>query len=67
MIHFAPLFEKLKKENKSQFFLIKNGVDSRIMDRLRHNRNVETKTLSKICRILNCRLDEIAEYAPDKE
>ena len=67
MICYRPLFRTLKKINKPQFFLVKNGVDEKIMDRLRHNRVVKTKTLDKICRLLNCSLDEVAEYVPDKE
>ena len=34
-------------------------------DRLRANENMETKTLDKLCAVLNCRLDEIADYKAD--
>ena len=41
------------------------GIDSKTIRRLRANDNMETKTLSKLCSILNCRLEDIAEYIAD--
>ena len=32
---------------------------------LRHNQNIKTNTLSKLCEILDCRLEDIAEYKQD--
>lgn len=29
------------------------------------NKHFTTYTLNKLCEILNCRLDEVAEYVPD--
>ena len=44
----------------------KCGIDSKTVRRLRANDNMETKTLNKLCTVLNCRLEDIAEYIPDK-
>lgn len=35
------------------------------LDRLRHNKNVETCTLNKICRALACDISDIASYVSD--
>ena len=43
------------------------GIDSKTIRRLKANENMETKTLNKLCAVLGCRLDEIAEYIPDEE
>ena len=43
----------------------KCGIDSKTVRRLRANDNIETKTLNKLCAVLNCRLEDIAEYVPD--
>ena len=40
----------------------KSGIDSKTIRRLRANENVETKTLDKLCCILSCKLEDIAEY-----
>ena len=42
------------------------GIDSQTIRRLRANENVETKMLDKLCRALSCRLEDIAEYRPDR-
>mgnify|MGYP000325051462 CR=1 FL=1 len=46
------------------YFLTAKGKN--FYDRLKANENVETKTLNKLCSILNCRLEDIAEYKKDK-
>nr|WP_242984679.1 helix-turn-helix transcriptional regulator [Evtepia gabavorous] len=35
------------------------------VQRLQADQPVSTHTLNKLCEILNCRLDEVAEYVPD--
>ena len=40
----------------------KCGIDSKTIRRLKANENIETKTLDKICKALDCPLDEIAEF-----
>ena len=43
----------------------KCGIDSKTIRRLRANENMETKTLNKLCTVLQCKLEDIAEYHPD--
>ena len=43
----------------------KCGIDSKTVRRLRANDNIETKTLDKLCSVLNCKLEDIAEYVED--
>ncbi len=33
--------------------------------RLQKNESVSTNTLDSLCRILNCKLSDVAEYVPD--
>lgn len=63
MIVFNRLWDTMKEKGISQYRLIKEyGFSSGQMDRLRKNENVSTHTLSELCRILDCRLEDIAEY-----
>lgn len=62
MLDYSPLWETLKKQDKSQYELINNGIDKRTMDQLRHNRNVTALTLEKICRILNCTPNDVLTF-----
>lgn len=56
----------MKKKKISQYKLIKEyGVSTGQLDRLRKNDNVSTFTLNQLCRILNCQLEDIAEYVDE--
>ena len=44
----------------------KCGIDSKTIRRLRANDNIETKTLNKLCAVLDCSLEDIAEYIRDE-
>ena len=41
------------------------GIDSKTIRRLRANENMDTKTLNKLCAVLHCKLEDIAEYVED--
>lgn len=63
MIVYDRLWAKMKEQGISQYKLIKDhGVSTGQLDRLRKNENVSTYTLSRLCEILDCRLEDIAEY-----
>lgn len=63
MIVFDKLWGTLKEKGISQYSLIKNyGISTGQLDRLRKNGNVSTYTLNQLCRIIGCKLEDIAEY-----
>lgn len=63
MIVFDRLWETMKQKNVSQYQLIKKyGISTGQLDRLRKNQNVNSFTLNTLCEILNCKLEDIAEY-----
>ncbi len=56
----------MKEKGVSTYLLREQcGIDSKTVRRLRANDNMETKTLNKLCMVLDCRLEDIAEYIPD--
>ena len=66
MIVFDKLWETMKEKGVSTYTLReKHDIDSRTVRRLRANQNVTTKTLSTLCEILDCSLEDIAEYKKD--
>lgn len=68
MITFEPLWNTMKEKGISQYKLIKEyKISTGQLDRLRKNGNVSTYTLNQLCKILNCRLEDIATYTEDKE
>ena len=63
MIVFDNLWKTMKEKGVSQYKLIKTyGISTGQLDRLRKNENVNTYTLDQLCRILQCGLEDIAEY-----
>ena len=66
MISFEKLWITLKERKISQYKLIKEyKISTGQLDRLRKNGNVNTYTLNELCKILDCRLEDIAEYKKD--
>ena len=58
----------MKEKNISQYALInKHGVSTGQLDRLRKNANVSSYTLDRLCDILDCKLEDIAEYIPSSD
>ena len=68
MIIFDKLWYTMEKKGVSTYWLReKCGIDRKTIRRLRANDNMETKTLNKLCTVLECSLSEIAEFVPDDD
>ena len=66
MIVYDKLWETMKKKGITTYTLReKGGIDSKTVRRLKANENMETKTLNKLCSVLDCGLEDIAEYIKD--
>lgn len=63
MIVYDRLWKTMKEKGISQYKLIHDyQVSQGQLDRLRKNANVSSHTLNQLCRILHCKLEDIAEY-----
>ena len=68
MIIFDRLWKTMERRGVSTYVLReKCGIDSKTIRRLRANDNMETKTLNKLCEVLDCSLEDIAEFVKDEE
>ena len=67
MIVFEKLWETMKEKGVSTYTLReKCGIDSKTVRRLRANENVETKTLDRLCAVLDCKIEDIVEFIKDE-
>lgn len=67
MITYDKLWITMEKKGVSTYWLReKCGIDRKTIRRLRANDNIETKTLNKLCCALECKLEDIAQFVPDK-
>ena len=68
MIHYNSLWETMSNKHFSTYSLReKHNIGHGTVQRLQKNMPVSTYTLDRLCKILDCRLDEVAEYLPDEE
>ncbi len=68
MIVFDRLWETMKRKGVSQYSLIKDyRISTGQLDRLRKNQNINSYTMNQLCKILDCKLEDIAEYIADEE
>lgn len=66
MIVFDRLWETMRKKGITQYKLIhEHGFSTGQLDRLRKNDNVNLFTVNTLCKILDCKVEEIIEYKPD--
>lgn len=60
MIDFSPLWKTMEDKKITQYYLLKNGIlDNKTLDALKKNKNVTLLTLEKLCKVLDCTLDDI--------
>lgn len=68
MIKYDGLWRTMKRKGITQYDLYTHySINRSILHRLRTNANIETNTIDKLCRVLNCDVCDILEYVPDEE
>ena len=68
MIVFDKLWQTRQERGVSTYKLRNTyGMDTNTIKRLRLNQNVTTETLNKLCCILKCDLEDIAQYIKDEK
>lgn len=65
MIDYSPFWKTLKTSTESTYTLInKYHISSSTLDKLRKNKPLNTTTINDLCRILDCRIEDICQYVP---
>lgn len=65
MIDYSPFWERLKECHESWYSLInKHHISNSTLHRLKHNKDVSTKTLDTLCDILDCDICDIVTRRP---
>jgi len=68
MISYSPFWVTLRNSSETTYTLIKNHrISSSTIDKLRKNKPLNTTTVNDLCRILNCRIEQVVEYIPSEE
>lgn len=66
MIKYDKLWQTIKAKGLSEYKLYTYyNVNRSLLNRLRHNKNVEVNTIDRLCNILGCKVEDIMEHVPD--
>jgi DNA-binding Xre family transcriptional regulator len=67
-VSYKKLFHLLiEKEMSNADFQKQAGFSANIITRLKRNEYVKLKTIESICKVLNCRVDDILEFTKENK
>ncbi len=64
-VSYKKLFDMLEERGLKKYWLRQNGINPKVVDALKNNKNVNVSTIMDLCRLLNCQPGDIMEYIPD--
>jgi len=68
LIDYSPFWDTLSKSPENWYTLTNtHHLSHSTLHRLKHNKDISTKTLNDLCRILNCRVEDIVCYIPSEK
>ena len=68
MIDYSPFWETLAHSEENWYTLTKkHKLSDSTLHRLKYNKDISMKTVNDLCRILNCRIEDIEVYVPSEE
>ena len=66
MILFDKLWQTMQERGITQYDLYtKYNMNRAQLHRLRHNQNIETNTIDRLCNILDCNIEDIMTHIKD--
>ena len=65
MISYEPLFETMKEKKITSYRLGKMGFPLSNYYAMKRGENVSTHTLNQLCKILQCRIEDIGQYVDE--
>ena len=65
MISYEPLFQTIKEKGITSYRLGKMGFPLSNYFAMKHGDNVSTHTLDQLCKLLECRIEDILEYVEE--
>ena len=67
MIVYDRIWKKIEEKNLNQYRLIRYyGISPGLITRLKRNVPLTTKTINNLCKLLDCKVEDIMEYVPDE-
>ncbi len=68
MLSYDNLWKTMKDRNMTKYKLWKeHGIARSLLRRMRDGGYVGLYTIDRLCKILDCKIEDIVTYVPDKE
>lgn len=68
MISYEPFWKTLREKGVSTYALReKHHISPNTLTRMRRNQYLSMRTIEDLCRVLDCSIQDIAEYRKDRE
>ena len=68
MITYNPFWKTLESSKETTYSLINtHHISSATIDKLRKGKPMNTTTLNDLCRIWDCKIENIVEYVPSPD
>lgn len=66
MISYEPLFRTMKEKGVTSYRLGKLGFPLSNFYAMKHGGNVSPHTINQLCRLLQCRVQDVMEYIDEE-
>lgn len=66
MISYEPLFQTMKNKGITSYRLGKMGFPLSTYYAIKRGENISTHTLNQLCKLLQCKVEEILEFVDEK-
>ncbi|MBR6823748.1 MAG: helix-turn-helix transcriptional regulator [Firmicutes bacterium] len=65
MISYEPLFKTMQEKGITSYQLQKRGFNRATYYSIKQGKSVSTNTIALLCKLLQCRVEDIMEYIED--
>ena len=68
MIVYTPLWQTMKLRKITKYQLVhKYGIAQNTISRMMESKPTSSKTINDLCKILNCKIEDIIKYVKDED
>lgn len=67
MISYQPLFRTMQEKGITSYQLQKMGFNRATYYAIKQGKSVSTNTIALLCRLLQCRVEDVMEYVEDEQ
>ena len=68
MISYTPFWSTLSAKGLSQYELLRRyHLSAGTLDSIRRGRGISTRTIDRLCAVLDCSVSDVIVYVPDQD